>query len=268
MSCFSLRCSMQTALGAAGLIDGGARALADELVEWLFWNEIGNAAGARRRKLRRLCARKAALDRQDRGSQGGAGAVRGVCLGAGGTGQMARDREPVQEFAGSVFQSVGMPPIVAKALGINLPLAPRRSPQEWEQMCEIIRRDWIDQRPDFCRAAADEHLACIRDFQRANGVCSWRRAEAPGGACWNTSKLSKHCYSEDYGAFEREKKAQAARASGAIVPEYTRESTTAIILYGRVPEDFVPDLPSAEVVEAKLGEEIPLKSGLLWRSPD
>ena len=122
-------------------------------------------------------------------------------------------------------------------------------------MCEIIRRDWIDQRPDFCRAAADEHLACIRDFQRANGVCSWRRAEAPGGACWNTSKLSKHCYSEDYGAFEREKKVQAARASGAIIPEYTQESTTAIILYGRVPEDFVPALPPAELVEAKLGEE-------------
>ena len=216
MSYCSSQRPVRTALWAAVLVLATIRgSSADELVEWLFWNEIGNAAGlaaesyadyVQERQLwtAKIAEAKAELERC------------GGCASA----QAELDKwqgieNQFQEFAGSVFQSVGMPPIVAKALGINMPLAPRRSPQDWEQMCEIIRRDWIDQRPDFCRAAADEHLACLRDFQRANGVCSWRRAEAPGGACWNTSKLSKHCYSEDYGAFEREKNAQAARASGA-----------------------------------------------------
>ena len=172
-------------------------ARADELGEWIAWGTVGDATGlaaqsyadyVRERQLlsANIAAAKAELERC------------GGCAEA----QAELDKwqgveNELHETVGSVFQSVGMPPIVAQALGINLPVAPRRSPREWEQMCEIIRRDWIDQRPDFCRAAADQHLACLREFQRANGVCSWKRAEAPGAQCWDTKKLSRYCYSED-----------------------------------------------------------------------
>jgi hypothetical protein len=75
--------------------DGGPRIERRRARRVAFLGPDRRDGGRGRRTLRRLCARKAALGRQDCGSKGGAGAVRGVCLGAGGTGKMAGDREPI-----------------------------------------------------------------------------------------------------------------------------------------------------------------------------
>jgi hypothetical protein len=228
---------------------------ADEIAEFLFWHEMGNAAGLaaqsyadyqseRQLWREKIAAARAALERC-----GGCASARAELE------KWQRIEDEFHQIVGGVFVSVGMPPIVAQALGIKMPMAPRRTPREWAQMCEIVRRDWIDQRPDVCRAAAEQHLTCLRNHQQTNNPCSWQQAEAPGGQCWDTKKLSGHCYSEDYDSFEREKRAQAARASGAILPEYVQPSTTAIVLYGAVPDDFMPKLPPVEAVEAKLNQD-------------
>ena len=111
---------VRTALLAAVLVLTAARgSSADELVEWLFWNEIGNAAGVAAESYadyvqeRQLWAAKIAEAKAELERCGG-------CASA----QAELDKwqgieNQFQEFAGSVFQSVGMPPIVAQALGIT-----------------------------------------------------------------------------------------------------------------------------------------------------
>jgi hypothetical protein len=158
-----------------------------------------------------------------------------------------------QHVAGALAQGVGMPPAIAKALGISLPMTPPMTAKDLEQY-KVVRREWIDQRPPFCRVAADAHLDCLRSYQAKHGLLSnLDAATGPGGTCYESRKLYNHCYAQDYEAFEREKKFQALRAAGTILPEYI-EYPSPTIYYGHVRDDFVPPAPPADLVRAKLEE--------------
>ncbi len=223
--------------------------------EFLFWDAMGNAAGdavksyADYQRERQLWSEKIAAAKAELARCGGC---------ASAQAQLNRWQgveNQFQETAGSVFQSVGMPPIVAKALGITLPLAPTRSPEERTKECGIVKRQWVDQRSPVCQTKVDEYLACLRTFERKTGVCTADAAKVPGGECWEQSKFYQPCFNEDYEAVERERKAQEARAAGAIIPDHTRYATSATVVYGHVPDDFMPRLPPADVVRATLSKE-------------
>jgi hypothetical protein len=160
-----------------------------------------------------------------------------------------------QEVAGELALASGMPPIVAQFLGIILPMAPTRSPEVRARECEIVRRDWVGQRPAFCQSKVDAYLGCLRDFQRQNGACTADAATVPGGHCWELYKYYEPCRNEDYAAVERERKKEEARAAGAIIPDYARYGTSAIVVYGLVPDDFLPHLPPSDTMLAALGAE-------------
>jgi hypothetical protein len=78
-------------------------------------------------------------------------------------------------------------------------------------------------------------------------------AKEPGGACDDTRKLFVHCANKNDEAFEMEQKLQAARAAGAIIPEYADWGQSVEVYWGPVPDTFVPSLP-ADVVRAKFKE--------------
>ncbi|MGH6916610.1 MAG: hypothetical protein ACREJ0_02800 [Geminicoccaceae bacterium] len=228
---------------------------ADELVEWLFWNEIGNAVGtaaqsyadyAGERQLWRenIAAAKAELARC------------GGCASA----QAELDKwqgieNRFREVAGNLALATGMPPSVAKFLDIDIPLAPLRSAEERARECEIVRRDWVGQRSEFCQSKVDEYLSCLRGFEGRTGVCTAEAAKVPGGECWEQFSFYEPCRTEDYAAVERERQKEEARLAGAIIPDHARYATSAIVVYGRVPDDFLPQLPPADVVVGTLDEE-------------
>lgn len=129
MSLLVFRSMLQAILLATVLILAQTReSKADEVAEFLFWNEVGNAAGTaarsytdyqRERQLWRekIAGAKAALERC-----GGCASAQAELE------KWQRIEDEFHQVAGGVFASVGMPPIVAQALGINMPLAPRRPP--------------------------------------------------------------------------------------------------------------------------------------------
>ena len=134
------------------------------------------------------------------------------------------------------------------------PLRPRRT-------VEIVRPDWYSQRPDYCQAAIDSHLNCLRNAQLQRGssidfgtpISSIERN--PAGACYASHKLYDYCAKEDFDGFVRDQSLRNARAAGAIIPEYVNYGKAATVYYGKVTDDFQPTMPPKDVILAKLDED-------------
>lgn len=239
-----------TAVLAVGL---PSESSADRLAEFLFWHEMGKAAGKAARSYsdyqseRQLWREKIAAAKRELERCGGCGAAQAEL------DKWQRVENEFHDFAGGVFVAVGMPPIVAQALGIRMPLAPRRSQEERAKECQIVRQPWVSQRSGLCQQRVDQYLNCLRSYESRAGVCTADAAKVPGGQCWDASQFYQPCLDEDYETVERQVKVQEARAAGAIIPEYTRHATSAIVVYGRVPDDFAPERPPTDAVLEALG---------------
>ncbi len=249
-------------LVAAFLFAGfAAESRAGPLAEFLFWDSLGNTVGeglqahADYRAERQLWQDNIAAAKSELERCGG-------CASA----QAELDKwqgieNQFQEVAGGLAQSVGMPPVVANWLGIDLPMAPPRPPgyfkaQKKRQMRNLVRQDWVAERPEYCGIAVDAHLDCLRRYLSSSGILDkLSGAESPGGICYDTSKFYQHCLSEDYEAFDREKTVQEARALGAIIPEHFAKQRSVGVYYGQVPDDFMPTFPPPDSVREELNQE-------------
>lgn len=230
-------------------------AAADVLVEYLFWDQMGKQTGNAVKNLqdyreqRELWSSKIAENESKLERCGDCPQRAEIVQEL----KYWKDTEnQFQQFAGNAFASVGMPPEVAEWLGIDMPLAPRNS-KLWEEQNRIVRKPWVDERPEFCQIAVDEHLQCLRDFQQRSGTSWTEVAKRPGGDCYDTRKLYLHCANENYQAFEMEKNLQAARLAGEIIPEFVGTEEWQEVYYGPVPDDFLPTLPP-EVVQGDIRE--------------
>jgi len=230
---------------------------ASDLPTWLFWNEIGNQLGSAAQshadyeQERQLWREKIAAAEAELARCGGCASAREELEKWRGV------ENRFQDVAGSLAQAVGMPPIIARWLDIDLPMTSGRTEEQRLEACEIVRGEWVDDLPEFCRIAVDDYLSCLVNYERTHGYCSasgsTSGAKLPGGQCWDQWKLRDHCGKGDYAAFERERAIQDARASGVIVPEYI-PGAYVTVWYGPVPDDFLPKLPPADVVTATLKE--------------
>jgi hypothetical protein len=230
---------------ATAPVQGGR---ADQLAEFFFWNEMGNAAGLAAKSIsdyrneRALWANNIAAAKEELARCGGCPAAKAKLK----KWQGIENR--FQDIAGSLLASVGTPPVVADFLDIELPLSPGISTEQRKKECAIRRPNWVDQAPEFCQQAVDRYLSCVRGYEEMNGYCSAAVAIQPGRECWDTRKLLKHCANKDYAAFEREKSAQALRQSRPNTPEYVDYGRDKFVMYGRVGDDFVPAMPPPEMI--------------------
>lgn len=236
---------------------------ADPVAEFLFWDAMGNQAGkaakglADYRRERQLWQDKIAEAKKEMEECGGCASAR----------QKLEKWQGVEntfnEFAAGVFQSVGMPPIVGQWLGIpttGMPPA-RRLPD-----ARIELPTWLASRPEYCQTVAREYVSCMREFQagrRARGQTTSKygmeSATVPGEKCFDVSELYNYCAVEDYEGYKAELAVQNARANGQIIPKVVNDpgqgSLTQTIYYGKVPDEYIPNMPPAKAVrEGVLGE--------------
>ncbi len=160
-----------------------------------------------------------------------------------------------QEIAGQAAVAVGMPPVVAKALGINMAMTPGPSAEERRRMHTVERPPWADDRPEFCRKAVDDYIGCLRAFKARLETVFTGNAKMAGGQCYDLLKLARHCGAENYEAFHAEVALQKRRAAGEIIPEYLPYDHE--LYYGDVPDDFMPTIPQEVVLEQLATNEKP-----------
>lgn len=164
-----------------------------------------------------------------------------------------------QEVAGAAAQASGMPPLVRQWLGIEgTPFTPI-SDSEWRQAANLGRPSWFNERPEICHEPVDQYIACqrgVRSLSRSRG--DWRLADVVGGQCYEPWKLYYSCAQEDYRSLALQKQLAAARSAGAIVPEIRddgmQDSAGVTVYYGEVPDNFIPEVPPASVIEQTLAD--------------
>ena len=254
-----------TLIAAVVGVSAHREARADELVEFLFWNEIGIATNhavqsyADYQRERQLWRDKIAAAKRELERCGGCASAKAEL------DKWQGIENQFQHVAGSLFAAVGMPPVVGQWLGIDIPPTPGLSPAERAKLCQVARQPWVAQRSEFCQRKIDEHLTCLRRFQQNTGQCYTDAATTPGGACYWSSKFYRHCFSENYEALELERNAQEARAAGRIIPEYVDDGIVKLVFYGKVPDDFAPPLPPPDVaskaIDNKTTQQIKFRMG-------
>lgn len=236
---------------AATVFAVGMRAShADVVAEWFFWDSIGNSVskGAssfaeyqaeRQSWLDHIKAAKAQLARC-----GDCEAARAELHKWQGV------EDQFQTVAGGLAKYVDMPPIVASWLGIDMPMTSGDPEATKSQKCTIERRPWVDDLPQYCQAAVDAYLGCLRDYKTAHsGFCLSDYAQVPGGQCWEESKLFNLCAGRDFEGYKQEMAIRARRKAGEIIPEFGKDGRTDIVDYKNVPDDFAPKLPPPNVAE-------------------
>ncbi|MCZ7658370.1 MAG: hypothetical protein M5U07_11150 [Xanthobacteraceae bacterium] len=224
-----------------------AHSRADKLAELLFWHEMGKATNnavkshndyrrERQQWRDQIAAAKAALER---------------CGGCASAQTELKKWQGIenqfQDFAGSVFSAVGMPPVVAQWLGIQMPFARGFTAEERARMCEVKRQPWVAERSALCQRKVDEHLACLRASMKGAGICDPEASTLPGQACYRTAKYYEHCYNANDTAVALEAKAEAERARGRILPELVERGTVKIVFFDDAPDAFAPPLPPLEI---------------------
>jgi len=84
---------------------------------------------------------------------------------------MARDRViDFQQVAGSMAQTVGMPPQISKWLGINASPFPASVPKLRFSENSIVVGDWVNQRPESCQLAVESHVSYLRSYPKDYGA--------------------------------------------------------------------------------------------------
>ena len=238
------------------------RAHADVLVQWLFWDEMSKQAGnaaksyAEYKRERQLWQDNVEAAKRELKQCGGCASAQAKLKKWQGI------ENQFQDVAGRMALAVGMPASVAKALGIDTAWATGRTPEQRLQECTIVRGDWVDKLPDACRIAVDDYYDCVRDYQKKNGLCVWEKSKTIGGQCWDKWKLRYLCGNGDFDAFEREKRIQAERRAGAVIPEY-EGGPYRVVYYGKVAENYVPALPPTDVINDTLEEDDVLRINFL-----
>ncbi len=224
---------------------------ADVIAEFLFWNSMGNQVGKAAanyknyRAERDLWQSKIAAAREQMRQCGNCPAAKAEL------DKWQSIENQFQDVAGQLAATARMPPVVARFLGIDLPMAPGRTQAEIEEACTPVRKPWVSERPDFCQEAVEQHIACIQKVQAQEGkLCVEDGAAAFGGECWETTKQYDNCFMQDYEAFQREESLSDQRRAGAIIPEYRYPK----VYYGSVPDDFIPELPPTEMMLKELNE--------------
>ncbi len=232
-----------------GLIFCAGNTMADTIAQWYYWNNVGNVIGKgvasyRDYKAeRQLWKNKVAAAREQMRRCGDCPEAKAEL------DKWQGIENQFQDVAGSLAASVNMPPAVARFLGIDLAMAPARTQEEIEKACKVVRRPWVNERPDFCQEAVDRHLACIKSVQiQENYLCVQEVAEDFGGQCWTTKKQYDNCYRQDYEAFQREESLKEKRRDGTIIPEFRYPE----VCFGSVPNDFIPPLPPKELLLKEL----------------
>lgn len=258
MNRFTLLIFGMAVLAALG---GGAvvrMAHADVIAEYLFWDNMGKAAGS---AVKNYSDYKAQRQLWRNKIAEGEARLR-ACGGCTERAEIERDlaywkttENKLQEFVGQAFVAVGMPRNVARALGIDMPLTPGLSAAEAKILHEVARPNWTDDRPEFCRRAVDEYVGCLRTFKSSRNTVFSGNAKMPGGMCYELHKLFRHCAAENYEAFHAETELQKQRAAGAIIPEYLEYAHE--VYYGDVPDDFMPTVPPEIVLEKLKKDEEP-----------
>lgn len=233
-------------------------ARADVLAEYLFWENVSGMTSDAVNSYneyaqeRQLWKTKIAEAKEELKRCGGCESAQAELDKWQGT------EDQFQQVAGSLAASVGMPPVLANALGINMPLAPYQE----KKNVQIVRPPWFDELPDYCQSAVDEHLNCLRSAQTKTPVGTVDPGGAmstiersPVGMCYDTFKLYEHCASKDYDGYAREMKLRELRASGALIPEYVRYLNNAYVYYGNVPEDFMLPMAPPDVTLDVLADQ-------------
>jgi len=233
------------------------KAKADFIAEFLFWNSMGNQAGKAAanyknyRAERDLWQSKIAVAREQMRQCGNCPAAKAEL------DKWQSIENQFQDVAGQLAATTRMPPVVARFLGIDMPVAPGRTQAEIEEACTPVRKPWVNERPDFCQEAVEQHIACIQKVQaQAGKLCVQSGAAAFGGQCWGTAKQYNNCFMQDYEAFQQEKSLGDQKNAGAIIPEYRYPK----VYYGSVPDNFIPDLPPTDMMLKELNE--PYNDGL------
>ncbi|MCU7842479.1 MAG: hypothetical protein KZQ93_01415 [Candidatus Thiodiazotropha sp. (ex Monitilora ramsayi)] len=258
MNRFTLLIVGMTLLSAFGDSAVVRTAHADVIAEYLFWDNMGKAVGSAAKNYSDYKAQRRLW--RDKIAQGEARLH--ACGGCAERAEIERDltywkttENKFQEIAGQAFVAVGMPPNVAKALGIDMPLTPGLSAAEAKKLHEVARPTWTDDRPEFCRRAVDDYVGCLRHFKSSRNTVFTGNAKMPGGVCYDQHKLFRHCAAENYKAFHAEAELQKKRVAGAIIPEYLEYAHE--VYYGDVPDDFMPMVPSEIVLEKLKKDEKP-----------
>ncbi len=223
---------------------------ADVVAEWLYWDSIGNSVNKGVSSFNEYQAERQSWLDHIKAAKAELARCGGCAAAQADLNKWQGIEDQFQAVAGSLANYVKMPPIVARWLGIDMPMASGDPETEKYTKCAIQRPPWVDDLPQYCQAAVDDHLSCLRAYQQAhNGSCLSDYEMFPGGTCWDSFKLDNLCAARDFEGYKQEMAVRARRKGGEIIPEYSNKARTSFIDYKHVPDDFMPKLPPQDVVE-------------------
>lgn len=248
------RFPLAAAVIAISLATLPAFARADVLAEFLFWNEMGKAAGQAARSVEEYRSIRQDLKNRIAAAETEVARCGGCASAQADLRRWQAEENRLEEGVGAVLQSTGTPPVIADFLGVALPVSRGRSLEEQRAECAITRPAWYPSLPASCQQAVDAHVACRQAYENRHGLCSARVASEPGAACWDTSKLFRHCAAGDFATFERERQAQRMRRDHPTMPEYVDHGSDKFLLYPHAPAGFVPELPPPAVIDEVLAD--------------
>lgn len=239
---------------------------ADPLVQFLFWDSVGDQLGNSAKAYEEYRNERAKWKKEAAKARAKLEAC-GGCPEAQAEVDKWQDVESqFQAWAGRAAYVSKMPPNVAKFLGIDYDGFP--PPKTFEEKFASgegivpLSKPWMDDAPAFCQSAAKSHLQCARSYQMENRTTFISHLFAPGGQCYDSAVLYHACQAKDYDAFDDAVARQMARKSGMIVAEFEPDTfvdpvprpETGLIYYGAVPDDFVPPALPVDYVKERLAE--------------
>lgn len=158
-----------------------------------------------------------------------------------------------QDVAGELARISGMPPLLANALGIDMPMTQRRAPLEGYG---FDRASWLAQVKPECRPAGEAHFDCVDSFEASTGS-KFRWSGMTLGVqhmCYDTEKLFRACSVDDLEQLALLTEVQRQRRAGHTIPEIIEEAWYTTVYFGDVPDDFELPLPPEAIVARHLAE--------------
>jgi len=176
------------------------------------------------------------------------------------------EEDQFQRIAGRIMGMTGQPPAMARLLGIRtdtweykFPFASTSSYGKGEGLYNT-NPQWLREAPDYCRQPVLSHLQALRHYQDSEQSIFTDHLTDPGGEFYEAHRFYQACRLKDYEEFDRLLLLRDARAAGEILPELEPTGRgqfreRGLVYFGDVPDDFLPPMPPAATVEAKLAEK-------------
>lgn len=228
-------------------------AAADVLAEYLFWNTMGDQVGTAARSYADYQSERQMWRNNIAAAQAKLDACGGCDSARAELEEWQGVESQFQDVAGTLARVSGMPPQLASALGIDMPMVGSLT---YRGEPGFDREGWLATATPQCKPAGVDFFRCVdaSDAEFGGSFSIGVDNPMPGHPCYETGRLFAACSAGDMETFEAESRVQTLQREGRMVPEVIHTAFENMVYFGQVPDDFVPDLPPEDVVFAHFAE--------------